>query len=93
MVLLHHVSELVSQQLPASTRTRRKLPSAKHNVASKRVSQRINGAGRFGRSLACVDPYTAEILLETTFEKGTRAFVQSLTRRAQHVIYHRWRRL
>src|SRR5262249_39416158 len=80
--LLHHVSELVGDELAAGIGAGRILPGRKNHIVAGRVGQGIQGTRRAGSGAVRMNPYGAEVMPEARLHEGARAVVERLAERA-----------
>src|SRR5262249_43482303 len=62
-----------------------------YDAGPRRVSEGSDGLGRFSGSGVGMDPDLGEIVPEARLEIRPRCRIERLPRRAQHLVYGRWR--
>ena len=93
MPLLHDVSELVREQLAAARAAGRVLTGREDDVRAGSVGRGIDGASRCRGALVGVNTNVAEVVAEAAFEVGASLTIERRSRRAQHVVNNRRRRV
>src|ERR1051326_1148199 len=90
-ILLHHMCQLMRQQLLPLTSLRSILPPPKDHITPYCIRQRIHRLRRFCRLPISMHPHLAEIRAKTRLHKRPRSRVQCLTiPAAQDLIDNRW---
>ena len=78
--LLNDVRQFVREQLPSVRALRRVLRRPEHDIAPRRVSQRVHRPRRLCRTRVRVHAHVAEVLAETVLHLGARGRVERSAR-------------
>src|SRR6185369_12483442 len=90
LTLLHHVRQLVGQQVPASRFTRLEHLIGENDILSNRVGGGVNGTRRVSRTLIGVNTNSAEVMTKARFHKRPCRRVEWLPWRVEYFVHDRW---
>jgi hypothetical protein len=77
--LLHHMGQLMRQQLPAFVGPWREAALVKHDVVSDCIRMSIDLLRRPPRRSVGMHPHLTEIMAESRLEEGARVVIERLT--------------